>query len=432
MKLKKIIIVVVILLVAGGGGYAYWRMSDTNKEPAYLTTPVIKGNVRQVVASTGTLQAVVTVVVGSQVSGTIEKLSADFNSKVKAGQVVAQLNQDKFKAAVDQARANLLAAQATLAKNKVTVADALRTLERNRELRKRDVMAQSELDASQTAYDAAVAQLEVSQAQISQAQAALNQNMVDLNNTVIHSPVDGMVISRSVDVGQTVAASLSAPTLFTIANDLAKMEVHTSVDEADVGNVSEGQEVSFTVDAFPARRFRGKVLQVRNAPTTVQNVVTYDAVVRIDNKEMLLKPGMTANVQFLVSEKEDVLTVPNMALRFKPPEEKNEVQDLLRQEQGRAAPQLGARRTSRSGAGGNAGGQGRRVRQVKIYLLKDGKAQPVDVQLGITDGSKTEVVAGKLSENDPVILSMSSSAAAQAQSGVANPFQPAGPRFGFR
>lgn len=432
MKLKKIIIVVVILLIAAGGGYAYWRMSDTNKEPAYLTTPVTKGNVRQVVASTGTLQAVVTVVVGSQVSGTIEKLSADFNSKVEAGQVVAQLNQDKFKAAVDQARANLLAAQATLAKNKVTVADALRTLERNRELRKRDVMAQSELDASQTAYDAAVAQLEVSQAQISQAQAALNQNMVDLNNTVIRSPVDGMVISRSVDVGQTVAASLSAPTLFTIANDLAKMEVHTSVDEADVGNVSEGQEVSFTVDAFPVRRFRGKVHQVRNAPTTVQNVVTYDAVVRIDNKEMLLKPGMTANVQFLVSEKEDVLTVPNMALRFKPPEEKNEVQDLLRQEQGRAAPQLGARRTSRSGAGGNAGGQGRRVRQVKIYLLKDGKAQPVDVQLGITDGSKTEVVAGKVNENDPVILSMSSSAAAQAQSGVANPFQPAGPRFGFR
>jgi len=431
MKLKKIIILTVLMLALAGGGYAYWHMSNTNKEPAYLTTPVTKGNVRQVVASTGTLQAVVTVLVGSQVSGTIDKLSADFNSKVKAGQVVAQLNQDKFKAGVDQARANLLAAQATLAKNKVTVADALRTLERNRELRKRDVMAQSELDASQTAYDAAVAQLEVSQAQISQAQAALNQNMVDLNNTVIRSPVDGIVISRSVDVGQTVAASLSAPTLFTIANDLSKMEVHTSVDEADVGNVSEGQEVSFTVDAFPARRFRGKVHQVRNAPTTVQNVVTYDAVVRIDNKEMLLKPGMTANVQFLVSEKEDVLTVPNMALRFKPPEEKNEVQDLLRQEQGRAAPQVGARRTSRSGAGGNSGGQGRRIRQVKIYLLKDGKAQPVDVQLGITDGSKTEVVAGKLSENDPVILSMSSSAA-QAQSGVSNPFQPSGPRFGFR
>ena len=429
MKFKKPIMIIAALLLVGGAGFAYWRMGGATKETGYLTTPASKGNVRQVVASTGTLQAVVTVLVGSQISGTIDKLSADFNTKVKAGQVVVQLNQDKFKAAVDQARANLLAAQATYAKNKVTVADALRTLERNRELRKRDVMAQSELDASQTAYDAAVAQLEVSQAQIGQAQAALNQNMVDLNNTVIRSPVDGIVISRNVDVGQTVAASLSAPTLFSIANDLAKMEVHTSVDEADVGNISEGQQVSFTVDAFPARRFRGKVFQVRNAPTTIQNVVTYDAVVRIDNKELLLKPGMTANVQFLVSEKEDALTVPNMALRFKPPEEKNEAQELLRQEQGRAAPPVVQRRTSRSGGGG---AESRRVRQVKIYVLKDGKAQPVEVQLGITDGSKTEVISDKLAENDPVIIGMSSGAGASTQSGVANPFQPAGPRFGFR
>jgi len=429
MKFKKAIFTIAALLLIAGAGYAYWRLGGANKEPGYLTTPASKGNVRQVVSSTGTLQAVVTVLVGSQVSGTIDKLFADFNTKVKAGQVVVQLNQDKFKAAVDQAKANLLAAQATYLKNKVTVADALRTLERNRELRKRDVMAQSELDASQTAYDAAVAQLEVSQAQIGQAQAAVNQNMVDFNNTIIRSPVDGIVISRNVDVGQTVAASLSAPTLLTIANDLQKMEVHTSVDEADVGNIREGQEVSFTVDAFPARRFRGKVFQVRNAPTTIQNVVTYDAVVRIDNKELLLKPGMTANVQFLVSEKEDALTVPNMALRFKPPEEKNEAQELLRQEQSRAAPQVGARRTSRSGAGGGA--EARRVRLVKIYVLKDGKAQPLEVQLGITDGSKTEVVSGKLAENDPVIIGMASGASASTQ-GVANPFQPAGPRFGVR
>jgi HlyD family secretion protein len=430
MKFNKPIFTFAALVLVAGAGFAYWRLGGAAKEPGYLTTSASKGNVRQVVSSTGTLQAVVTVLVGSQISGTIEKLSADFNTKVKAGQVVVQLNQDKFKAAVDQTKANLLAAQATYAKNKVSVTDTLRTLERNRELRKRDVMAQSELDASQTAYDAAVAQLEVSQAQIGQAQAALNQNLVDLNNTVIRSPVDGIVISRNVDVGQTVAASLSAPTLLTIANDLAKMEVHTSVDEADVGNISEGQEVSFTVDAFPARRFRGKVYQVRNAPTTIQNVVTYDAVVRIDNKELLLKPGMTANVQFLVSEKEDALTVPNMALRFKPPEEKNEAQELLRQEQGRAAPQVGARRTGRGGAGG--GTEVRRVRLVKIYVLKDGKAQPVEVQLGITDGSKTEVIAGPLAENDPVIIGISSGASASAQSGVANPFQPAGPRFGIR
>ena len=198
-------------------------------------------------------------------------------------------------------------------------------------------MPQSELDAAQTAYDAALAQLEVNKAQSAQAQAGLNQATVDLNNTVIRSPVDGIVISRNVDVGQTVAASLQAPTLFTIANDLAKMEVHTNVDEADVGNVTEGQEVSFTVDAFPARRFKGRVHQVRNAPTVVQNVVTYDAVVRIDNKELLLKPGMTANVQFLVNRREDVLTIPNMAIRFKPPEQKDEAQELLRREQTRCA-----------------------------------------------------------------------------------------------
>jgi HlyD family secretion protein len=345
--------------------------------------------------------------------------------------VVAQLNQDKFKASVDQARANLLAAESNLAKAKVSVIDAQRTLERNRELRKRELMAQSELDAAQTAYDAAAAQLEVNKAQTAQAQAALNQSTVDLNNTVIRSPVDGIVISRSVDVGQTVAASLQAPTLFTIANDLAKMEVHTNVDEADVGNVSEGQEVTFTVDAFPARRFRGRVHQVRNAPTVVQNVVTYDAVVRIDNKELLLKPGMTANVQFLVNRREDVLTIPNMAMRFKPPDQKDEAQELLRREQSRAAPTVGARRTSRA-PGGAGGGGGRGGRRITIYVLSAGKAEPVEVQLGITDGSKTELREGELKENDLVIIGMAS-AATQSQTGVVNPFQPSQPRgFGFR
>jgi HlyD family secretion protein len=430
MKGKRIFSLVIAILVLAGTGYGFWRWGNSPKESSYVTVPVQRGNVTQIVSSTGTLQAVVTVLVGSQVSGTIDKLFADFNSKVKAGQVVAQLNQDKFKAAVDQARANLLAAQSNFEKAKVSVGDALRTLERNRELKKRDIMAQSELDAAQTAYDAAVAQLEVNKAQIAQAQAALNQTSVDLNNTVIHSPVDGIVISRSVDVGQTVAASLQAPTLFTIANDLAKMEVHTNVDEADVGNVTEGQEVTFTVDAFPARRFRGRVHQVRNAPTVVQNVVTYDAVVRIDNKELLLKPGMTANVQFLVNRREDVLTIPNMAIRFKPADQKNEAQELLRQEQSRAAPTVGARKTSRSPGGGGSGG-GRGGRRISIYLLRNGQAEPVEVQLGITDGSKTELRDGELKENDPVIIGVASGT--QGQTGVVNPFQPSQPRgFGFR
>jgi HlyD family secretion protein len=430
MKGKRIFALVAAILVLAGTGYGFWRWGSSPKESPYVTTPVQRGNVTQVVSSTGTLQAVVTVLVGSQISGTIDKLFADFNTKVKAGEVVAQLNQDKFKAAVDQARANLLAAESSLAKAKVSVVDAQRTLERNRELRKRDLMPQSELDTAQTAYDAALAQVEVNKAQSAQAQAALNQAMVDLNNTVIRSPVDGIVISRNVDVGQTVAASLQAPTLFTIANDLAKMEVHTNVDEADVGNVTEGQEVTFTVDAFPARRFKGHVHQVRNAPTVVQNVVTYDAVVRIDNKELLLKPGMTANVQFLVNRREDVLTIPNMALRFKPPDQKSEAQELLRQEQSRAAPTVGARKTSRS-PGGAGGGGGRSGRRISLYLLRNGKAEPVEVQLGITDGSKTEIREGEIKENDPVIIGVTSGA--QSQTGVVNPFQPSQPRgIGFR
>ena len=429
MTRKRVIALTAALLLVAVAAFEFWRFGNSAKESSYVTMPVQRNNITQVVSSTGTLQAVVTVQVGSQVSGTIDKLFADFNTKVKAGQVVVQLNQDKFKASVDQGRANVLAAQSSLAKAKVSVADALRTLERNRELRKRDLTAQSELDAAQTAYDAALAQVEVNKAQVAQAQAALNQTEVDLDNTTIRSPVEGIVISRNVDVGQTVAASLQAPTLFTIANDLSKMEVHTSVDEADVGNIWEGQEVTFTVDAYPARRFTGKVHQVRNAATVVQNVVTYNAVVRIDNKELLLKPGMTANVQFLVSQKEDVLTIPNMAIRFKPPEQKDEAQELLRQEQSRAAPRVGARRTSRSGGGGGGGG-GRRVR---IYVLKNLKAQPVEVQLGITDGSKTEVRDGELNENDAVIIGMASGASAQSKAGVANPFQPQQPRgFGFR
>ena len=418
--------------VIGLSGAGWWRLGDGPKEPPYVTTPAQRASITQVVSSTGTLQAVVTVQVGSQVSGTIEKLFANFNTKVKAGQIVAQLNQDKFGAAEDQARANLLAAQSNIEKGKVGVADTLRTLERNRQLREKELMAQSDLDAAQAAYDAAIAQVEVNRAQAAQAQAALKQATVDLNNTVIRSPVDGLVISRNVDVGQTVAASLQAPTLFTIANELARMEVHTNVDEADVGNVKEGQEVTFTVDAFPSRRFRGRVHQVRNAPIVVQNVVTYVAVVRIDNKELLLKPGMTANVQFLVSRKEDVLTIPNMAMRFKPPEEKEEAQELLRREQSRTAPKVGERRTSRQSAARGSGAVGGGTRRARIYLLKDDKAQPVEIQLGITDGSRTEIRSGDVKENDPVIIGMSSAADSSGPA-LPNPFQPQPSRgFGFR
>jgi HlyD family secretion protein len=430
---KRTFITPALLLAVAGSGYGYWRWNNEPKPPPYVTTPARRGNITQVVSSTGTLQAGVTVQVGSQVSGTIEKLFADFNSKVKSGQVVAVLNQDKFRAAVDQAKANYIAAQSNLAKSRVSVEDTRRTLDRARELKKRELMAQSELDAAQTAHDAALAQLEVNKAQVAQAHAALNQVNVDLDNTIIRSPVDGIVISRNVDVGQTVAASLSAPTLFTIANDLAKMEVHTNVDEADVGNVWEGQEVTFTVDAFPSRRFTGKVFQVRNAPINVQGVVTYNAVAQIANKDLALKPGMTANVRFLVSHKDNVIIIPNVAMRFRPPDQKDEAQELLRRERSRVAAPVGTRRTSRAGGIGGDGGA-RRDRRATIYVLRDNQAQPMEVQVGITDGTRSEVLGGGLNENDPVIIGMSSAATAE-ESGIANPFQPQqsrGRRLGFQ
>jgi len=427
MRYGKPIITVILLLAVGGAAYTYWRVGSETKEPTYLTAPVAKANIRQVVTSTGTLQAVTTVLVGSQVSGTIAKLNADYNSKVRTGQVVAELDRSRFAARVEETRAALLAAQASLAKTKVALEDAERTLRRTQELKQRELVSQSELDAAQTAYDSARAQVNVSQSQVGQSLASMNQAQIDLGYTIIRSPVDGIVISRSVDVGQTVAASLSAPTLFTIANDLTKMEVHTNVDEADIGNIFEGQDVSFTVDAHAQRRFRGKVYQVRNAPQVIQNVVTYDSVVRIDNKELLLKPGMTANVQFLVAQREDALSIPNIALRFRPPEEKDEAQVLLTKAQGQTAPRVRQRQTRRVGNSGSGGGGARRVRQVKVYMLKEGKAQAVDVQVGITDGSKTEIIAG-LNENDPVIIGQSSGASATTQGAVANPFQPQMPR----
>jgi HlyD family secretion protein len=417
MKRRQIIIGAVAALAIGGSAYGFRLWTRGVKESPYITVPVQKGSITQVVTATGSLSAVVTVQVGSQVSGTIDKLYADFNSKVKKNQVIAQLNQDKFQAAVDQGRANVLAAQANVTKAKATLDDAKRTLERNKELRKRDLIAMSDFETSQANYDAAAAQYEVNKAQVGQAQAALNQSVVDLNNTVIRSPVDGIVVSRNVDVGQTVAASLQAPVLFLIANDLSKMQVDTNVSEGDVGNVWINQDVTFSVDAHPTRRFRGKVLQVRNAAIMVQNVVTYDAVIGVNNEELLLKPGMTANVEFLVSRKDNVLKIPNAALRFRPPSERQNAQTAaLNQNQGAGT----AERPAGSGGGGgrrpggaNSGQSGRPRegagnRQGTVYVVRDEKAMPVKVRLGISDGSSGEVLSGDLKEGDQVILSMAS------------------------
>ncbi len=412
--LKWALALAALALMLGGGAW-YWMARDGDA-PEYQTALVSRGELIQAVTATGQLNPVVNVQVGSQISGMIQKLFVDFNSRVTAGQVIAQLDPATYRAALRQAEGELANASAALELARLKAARAA-------ELRAKDLIPQA--DDDQTRAD-----LHQAEAAVAIREAVVQKARVDVDRCTIVSPIDGIVISRNVDVGQTVAASLSAPTLFVIANDLTKMEVHTNVDEADVGNISEGQDVSFTVDAHAQRRFRGKVNQVRNAPINVQGVVTYNSVVRIDNKELLLKPGMTANVQFLVAQKEDALAIPNVALRFRPPEEKNEAQVLLRQEQGRVGGRIAQRRTSRGGGSGVGGGEAARVREVKIYVLKDGQAQPVDVQVGITDGSKTEIIAG-LNENDPVIIGMSTAATAPAQSGVVNPFQPQVPG-GFR
>lgn len=422
MKRKRIVTLAVTLLSAAAVALGLWSFGSGAKESSYMTVPARKGDITQVVSATGTLQAVVTVQVGSQVSGSIAKLNADFNSKVKQGQVIAELDQAKFKARVDEERANLLAARAQLTKAKIALEDAHRTLKRAKQLKERDLISQSELDAAQTAYDAATSQLEVAKAQVAQAEAALSRASLDLAETVIRSPVDGIVISRNVDVGQTVAASLQAPTLFTIADDLSKMEVHTNVDEADISNVREGQEVTFTVDAYPMRRFTGKVSQVRHAPTVVQNVVTYDAVVGIDNRELLLKPGMTANVEFLVSQKSNVVRIPNVALRFKPPAEKREAQEVLRQASRSGSGSGGRRRSGVERSRSAERADGEEGRWVKVYVLKAQQPTPIQVRLGITDGSYTEVLEGEILEEQQVILAMSDGAESNRRSGVSNPF----------
>lgn len=307
---------------------------------------VERGDIRFVVTATGTINPVITVLVGSQVSGTIKALYADYNSRVKEGQVIAQIDPAIFEAQVEQGRANVLSAQANiinakanlenakanLVKAEVGVLDAKRTLDRNRPLVEKKVIAQAAMDTAQTNYDTAVAQKDVakaqvdsaasqvesSKAQVEQAKAALKVSETNLRYATIRSPVNGIVISRNVDVGQTVAASLQAPTLFTIAKDLTQMQVDTNVSEADIGRVAKGQEAIFTVDAYPEKTFNGKVSEIRNAPITIQNVVTYDVVIQVDNKDLKLKPGMTANVSVLIEHKEGILKIPNAALRFRP------------------------------------------------------------------------------------------------------------------
>src|SRR4051794_540020 len=282
------------------------RRCTSSSTVAYQTATVTRGAITQAVTATGTLNPVTNVQVGSQVSGNIQKLFADFNSEVKAGQTVAQIDPALFQATVTQAEGDLASAQAGLELAKVNAARTQRLF--------------VEKNSSQQDVDSAMAALHQAEANVKIKQGALDKAKADLDHCTITSPIDGVVISRSVDVGQTVAASLQAPVIFQIANDLTKMQIDSNVAEADVGVVQVGQEVDFTVDAFPTQTFHGKVVQVRNAPITVQNVVTYDTVIGVSNPDLKLKPGMTANVSIIIARKDNVLQIKNAALRYRPPD----------------------------------------------------------------------------------------------------------------
>jgi HlyD family secretion protein len=384
----KILLIIVAALGVAGGGWWYWQQSRP-QEIKYQTGVVTRGDVTQTVSATGQLNPVLNVTVGSQISGNIAKLYADYNSEVKANEVVAELDPAPYTAAVHQAVANVAFAKAALELAQLTA-------DRKAELVKEHAAAQADLDT-------AVANLHQAQATLQIQQANQETAQINLDHCTISSPIDGIVISRSVDVGETVAASLNAPVLFTIANDLKKMQIDASVAEGDVGQLEIGQAVNFNVDAYPYRTFHGTVAQVRNSPVTVQNVVTYDTVVSVNNDDLKLKPGMTANLFIVIAQHNDVLKLPNAALRFRPPDT------------GDKSPTPAAPSPAASGSmAPRAKHEGART----IYVLPAGSNQPtpVQVRLGISDGIYTEVQDG-LHEGDVVVDSIISGGPQAGQGG---------------
>lgn len=377
--MKKSIIsglIAVIIL----GVVLFFVFNNSNGKQKFITDKVTRGDIKSTVSSTGTVNAVTTVQVGTQVSGTIQKLFADYNSLVKKGQLLAQIDPSILEAQVGQAHANLLSAKASLEKSQVMLRDTKTTLERNKILYAKNFIAKSDLDTSETNFLSAMAQIKVAEAQVQQTQAALDSSSINLKYTKIVSPVNGTVISRNIDIGQTVAASFQTPTLFTIAQDLTKMQIDTSVDEADIGKVKALQKATFTVDAYPELPFKGKVSVVRNAPITVSNVVTYNAVIAVDNTGLKLKPGMTANVSIETESRQNVLLVPNAALRFKPATSaESPDQKRAKQPKGPA-----------------------------VWVLENNKPKNVKITTGISDGNYTEVASGELTEGQLVITDSSS------------------------
>ena len=346
----------------------------------YQTAPIKRRTITQVVEASGTINPVNTVSVGSTVSGLISAIYVDFNSKVTKGQLLAEIDPRTFQATVDQNQASMNSAEADLANREATLEMSEKTLRRYRNLYARSFIPKADLDQAEADYKSNLAQVNAAKAKISQTRAQYNQSLVNLNYTKITAPVSGMIISREIDLGQPVAASFQAPELFTIAQDLEKMQIEVNVSEADIGDVKEGQEVTYTLDGYPNSIFNGKVTQVRISPTTVSNVVTYSVIVTVDNKDLKLKPGMTANVSIITAKNEDVLSVPNIALKF--------------------TPQTDGKKYKTQG-----------------LWVKDGMhIKRIDIQTGASDDSYTEVKGDNIYEGERVLVGIKSSKSKKQQS----------------
>jgi HlyD family secretion protein len=418
---------VVAIIAAVAAGIYYYRSDVAAESPTLNTAEVTQGDVVATVEATGTLEAVTTVEVGTQVSGTIKSLGADFNSQVRQGQVIAQLDSSLFDTQVAQERATVTRLNAEVERARVQATDAQVKLRRARELSDKQLIAQSDLDAALSTSNAADAAVKSAEAQLVQAQASLNQAQVNLSHTVIRAPIDGVVIARNVNVGQTVAASMQAPTLFVLAQNLKEMRVNASVDESDIGKIQMKQPVRFRVDAYPNETFNGMVSQVRLQPVVEQNVVSYVTVIDVPNPDLKLKPGMTAAVTIETGRADDVLKVPNAALRFRPTAEAFEAL-------GQKAPE--PRQPSARGPQAGAGANQRRERgdgtqRTAVWVLAENNLKRVPVQVGLTDGTQTAITSADLAPGAHVVTGMSTPSAATAAAPAGSPLLPAGRRGGF-
>ena len=402
--MKKRLAVLIGLVVLAAAAVAYYRSTRTDGLPAVVTAMVTRGDIVETVDATGTLEALTTVQVGTQVSGTIKALYADFNSRVRRGQVIARLEPSLFETQVEQARASLARLEAEAQRAAAQRDDAERKLARARQLADQQLIPAMDLEAAEMTLRQAEASVDAAEAQIAQARASLHQSEVNRAHTVISAPIDGIVISRNVDVGQTVAASMQAPTLFVLARDLTAMQVNASIAESDIGRIEPGQIVTFRVDAYPGDLFQGLVSQVRLEPVVEQNVVSYVTTIDVPNLDLRLKPGMTANVTVEIARAADVLRVPNAALRVRP---SDEALAALGQVQPGAASRPAAtpaeRARGRSGAAADVSKAALDGRHGEVWVSVDGRLVPTAVGIGISDGSYTAVLGGPLSEGAQVV-----------------------------